>query len=96
MSEDKTFKHESLQDTASILAYLDALRESFAKGALVLTSKEKELVLQPKGLIRFDIEAKRKDSQRKLTLKFSWKDCEEPMDDAEDLTIEARAGDTGR
>ncbi|GAB7081819.1 amphi-Trp domain-containing protein [Megalodesulfovibrio paquesii] len=96
MSDDKTFKHESLQDPASVLAYLDALREGLAKGALVLTTKEKELVLQLKGLIRFDIEAKRKDSQRKLTLKLTWKDCDEPMDDAEDLSIEARPVDAQR
>ncbi len=93
MSEDKTFKHESLQDRASILAYLDALRQSFADGQLVLASKDKEVLLEPKGLIRFDIEAKRKGDQRKLTLKMSWKEGDDITDAGDALVFEARPED---
>ena len=93
MSEDKTFKHESLQDRTSVLAYLDALRQSFIDGKLVLASKDKELELEPKGLIRFDIEAKRKGDQRKLTLKMSWKEGDDSTDAGDALVFEARPGD---
>ena len=75
MSEDTTsFKHESLQDLDSIIAYLEAVRDGFAKKRLTLTDAEHELVLEPKGLIRFDLEAKCKGQGCKLTLKFTWKE----------------------
>lgn len=74
MSEDTSFKHESLQDLDSIIAYLEAVRDGFAKKRLTLTDEEHEMILEPKGLIRFDLEAKCKGQGCKLTLKFSWKD----------------------
>ena len=74
MSEDTTFKHESLQDLDSIIAYLEAVRDGFAKKRLTLADGEHEMVLEPKGLIRFDLEAKCKGQGCKLALKFSWKD----------------------
>lgn len=90
MSEEKSFKHESMQDRASILAYLDTLREGFAAGTLVLSTKDKELILDPVGMIRFDIEAKRKGEHRKLTLKFAWRDQTAEEVGEEPLIIEAK------
>ena len=36
---DERFKHESMQDTESILKYLDALRSGFETGQIVFSSK---------------------------------------------------------
>jgi len=72
--QNRNFKHETVQDLHSILAYLDAVRDGLAQGRLVLESKGKELVLEPKGLVAFDIEAKSKGDRRKLSLHFAWKD----------------------
>lgn len=74
MGDDTLFKHESLQDLDTIIAYLEAVRDGFARRRLILTDQDKELVLVPKGLVRFDLEAKCKGQSCKLTLKFAWKD----------------------
>ncbi len=71
-SADSSFKHLSLQDSESIIAYLEALGVGFKQGALLFSTDSKRLVLKPQGLIKLEVEAKRKDEQMKLTLKFRW------------------------
>ena len=62
---DEHFKHESLQDTETILEYLDALRSGFASGQIVFSTKTNEVTLEPTGLIQFDLQAKKKGDRRK-------------------------------
>ncbi len=78
MPTDGSFKFESVQDLESILPYLDALRDGLAKGRLRLVSKDREVVLEPRGIINFDVEARRKGNRLKLQLKLSWKAEEDP------------------
>ncbi len=87
---DERFKHESLQDTESILEYLDALRSGFESGQIVFSTKSNEVILEPKGLIQFDLEAKRKGDRRKLILKFNWKEAADSPTDDDSLMIEPR------
>jgi amphi-Trp domain-containing protein len=74
MSNDGSFRYESLQDTESIIEYLDVLRQGFASGKLRVAVRDKEMVLEPKGLIEFHLEVKRKDERQRLSMKFTWKD----------------------
>jgi len=86
MGEDTLFKHESLQDLDSVIAYLEAVRDGFAQRRLTLADQERQIILEPMGLVRFNLEAKCKGQGCKLTLKFAWKD--QPADqDAGNLTI---------
>lgn len=71
-SGNDSFKHESLQDCDSIIKYINALGEGFSQGALLFMSDGKRVVLKPQGLVKLEIEAKRKDDQIKLALKFRW------------------------
>jgi amphi-Trp domain-containing protein len=89
MSGATSFKHETVQDLESIVAYLDAVKEGLVAGKLVLASRGKELVLEPKGLVTFSVEARYKGDRRKLALHFAWK--ESPLFEATDdpLTINA-------
>lgn len=88
MGDDTLFKHESLQDLDTVIAYLEAVRDGFTRRRLTLTDQEREIVLEPKGLVRFDLEAKCKGQGCKLTLKFTWKD--RPSDEESgNLTIAA-------
>lgn len=88
MGDDTLFKHESLQDLDSVIAYLEAVRDGFTRRRLTLTDQEREIVLEPKGLVRFDLEAKCKGQGCKLTLKLAWKD--RPSDEESgNLTIAA-------
>lgn len=71
------FKHESLQDRQSIVKYLNALSEGFENGQLVFANKDKQIIFEPRGLLKLDVKAKRKNEKVKLSLKFSWKEDSE-------------------
>ena len=66
------FKHESLEDSVSIGKYLDALKEGFENGALQFSTDSRRLEASPQGLIHVEIEARRKNGEVKLSLKFRW------------------------
>lgn len=66
------FKHESLQDRETIVRYLNAIKDGFVKGRISLGSKEKKIVLEPRGLLDLEIRAKRKNNRVKISLKVSW------------------------
>ncbi len=84
------FKHESLQDCASIARYLQALQEGLAKGHLELVSDEQTVILDPNGLVELEIRAKRKGNRRKFSLKLSWRDDDTKSDNGGDaLEIKA-------
>ncbi len=72
MSSSEFFKHESVQDHLSITRYLDALSDGFAGRQLVISTEDKRMVLTPQGIIQLEVEAKRKDSEIRLSLKFRW------------------------
>ncbi len=76
------FKHESLQDKESIVEYFTALSEGFSKGRLAFANKEKQIIFEPKGLLKLDVKAKRKNDKVKFSLKVSWK--EEAIDKKKD------------
>ncbi|MBI5179729.1 MAG: amphi-Trp domain-containing protein [Nitrospinae bacterium] len=85
---DDDFKHESLQDKESIFKYLKAVGEGFKNGRLLLGSRQKNLILEPKGLMKFEVKAKRKGDTIKLALRFDWKDDgPAPAAQGEPLTI---------
>ena len=77
----RNFEHDSLQDPASIVEYLEALTQGFKSGRLLFCAGKKEMVLKPGKLLKFSVRAKRKDRSAKVTLKMSWKDLE-PHDDS--------------
>jgi len=92
MSEaDDEFKHESIQDTELIIKYLDALTEGFKNGKLVFGTKLKKFILEPNGLLRLGINAKRKGKKVKISLKASWTEGREGKDYSQD-PLEIKSG----
>jgi amphi-Trp domain-containing protein len=93
-SASDSFKHESMQDCDSIIKYFNALNEGFCNGTLSFSTDTKRLVLKPHGLIRLEVEAKRKDGQVKLNLAFRWSEEQAGASEAaaEPLTISAEDG----
>jgi len=90
MSQDKEFKHESIQDNQSIIGYLEALRDGFVSGNMVFATRVSDMELHPGGMIKLEVEAKKKGPHRKLALKFTWREgAEEPAQD-ESFSIEPR------
>jgi len=76
MADIEEFEHESIQDNETVGAYLESLIEGFRKGEIVLTSDSRRIELHPNNVLHFDLEAKKKGSKSKLTIKLSWRRSE--------------------
>ena len=88
MPSRNDFKHESLQDTESVVRYLSALIEGFEKGRLEFTSDDQTLALEPRGLLELEVRAKRRGGRVKVALKFAWREeRDEEREPANGLTI---------
>jgi amphi-Trp domain-containing protein len=74
------FKHESLEDSDTIIKYLNALKEGFESGTLSFASDDQKLVVKPRGLINLDVEARRKGDEIKLHLKMRWTEDVRPTE----------------
>ncbi len=75
MASEKEFRHESIQDTESIIKYLTTFSEGFQKGEIEFRSGTDEIIIRPTGLIQMEIKAKNRDRKSKLSIKFSWKEA---------------------
>jgi len=84
---ENRFKFESLQDNETIISYLESLKQGFMDGRLSFSWRDKNMELEPKGLIRFDVEARKKGDEHKLTLRFSWTEGEQAELTSEPLRI---------
>jgi amphi-Trp domain-containing protein len=80
-SAEDNFKHVSLQDCQSIIRYLEALSDGFRQGALLFSTDNRQLKLNPQGLIELTVEAKRKEDRMKLEIKMRWSEDERPGSD---------------
>jgi amphi-Trp domain-containing protein len=68
------FKHESVQDPQSVVRFLQALSDGFQGGRLLFRAGEAELIVEPQGLIKFAIKAKRDGKRIRITTRMSWKE----------------------
>ncbi|MCJ2164401.1 MULTISPECIES: amphi-Trp domain-containing protein [unclassified Pseudodesulfovibrio] len=73
MADDK-FIFDSLQDSDTIKAFLQALTEGFDKGSITLDTNGDEIHLSPKGLLSFTVKARKKGNENKLSIKIAWKE----------------------
>jgi len=87
------FSYESVQDANSLVEYLQALTEGFAKGTMRFSRKDLELALSPQGLIGFAVEAKGKDGRMKLALKFTWREDVETKETGDDTLVICPGGE---
>ena len=87
------FRHESLQDSHAVVQYLNALAEGIEKGTLEFRDEQGEIILEPGGMIRFQLEAREKSDRHSLTLKMSWKQRSEKRRDSGPLRINGRSDD---
>jgi amphi-Trp domain-containing protein len=83
------FDHESIQDTGSIVKYLEALAEGFRSGTLQFSAGKKAIRLRPSGLLELSLKAKRKSGQARLQLEVAWKEPKKkPQEDQPPLKIQ--------
>ena len=74
VDQEKEFQHESIEDTESIIRYLDTLADGFRRQRLEFRAEREQIILKPHGLIQLEIKAKNRNKKSKLSLKFTWKD----------------------
>lgn len=88
---DDDFRHESVQDPRSIVKYLEAITGGIEKGHIQLGAGEHQLVLHPKGMLEFEVVAKRKSGRVKFVLELHWRESD-GLDAAGDkLTIRSES-----
>ncbi len=89
MARLREFEYDSLQDRESIVKYLDAISQGFARGRLVFGSEGERMILEPQGLIKFSIKVSDKSDKVKLSVKFTWTDRDEKLAKKKPLEIES-------
>ena len=70
----KGFRHESLQDTASIRNILKALSSGFEKGKVSFSDEEDEIVMEPTGLLHLKLSATQDENQRRINIRITWQE----------------------
>lgn len=91
--QSERFVYESLQDIDTVVTHLRAVADGLAQGRLRLASDDRELVLQPQGLLRTRLKAGRTGARNQLLLKLSWRDPDAPAAVADTLQISSDAPD---
>ncbi len=86
---DDDFRHESVQDSHSIVKYLQAITSGIEKGHIQLGTADHLLDLRPKGMLELEVRAKRKGGRAKLTLVLHWRESDEHDAASSQLTINA-------
>lgn len=74
MADHGSFEYASYQDLDTIQKFLESLTQGFAKERIVLSSGEDTIELTPKNLLKFSVNAKKKEDKTKLSIKISWKE----------------------
>ncbi|MBU2512775.1 amphi-Trp domain-containing protein [bacterium] len=83
-ANNNEFKHESYQDSSTIVDYLKSIIEGIEKGIISMGNDKAKIDLEPQGLLKMKIEAKRKSSGSKLSLQVSWKENSKSKSNFED------------
>jgi amphi-Trp domain-containing protein len=91
MGGKKRFSYESVEDLESVLKYLQAIRQGFIDGRLSFAHRDQNLVLEPRGLLDFALEASSKGKAHSLKMKFKWKD-KSPEEEAEPQPLSISTG----
>lgn len=88
MAQNKKFVYESIQDSQSIRDYIQSLMDGIEKGQIRLVSNGDEIVLNPGSLLNFEVKAKKKGEENKLSLCITWKNHAKKLSIYEDNNIE--------
>lgn len=88
MSDDD-FRHESVHDPRSIVKYLQAITTGIERGHIQLGAAEHLLDLRPKGMLEFEVRAKRRGGRVMLALELHWRESDEHDPAGNTLTISA-------
>ena len=69
---NKSFRHESLQDSDSVRDILEAITRGLERGSLSLSDGDGRIDMKPEGLLSVKVTASEEDSEQRLNLRLSW------------------------
>ncbi|MBR9884130.1 MAG: amphi-Trp domain-containing protein [Oceanospirillales bacterium] len=81
------FRHQSLQDSKSIQALLEAVSKGIERGELSFSDKDGEIIMHPKGLLELKLSASEEDSRHRLDIRISWS-ADDRLDVGDTLKVE--------
>lgn len=67
-----SFRHESLQDAESIQQILRSITKGIAKGRVVLSDEDGDIVMEPDGLLHLKVTGEQDESRHRLNIRISW------------------------
>jgi len=68
----KSFRHESLQDAASIQEIMTAISAGIAKGKVSFSDEEDKIVMHPEGLLHMKVTAAQEEDRDRISIRISW------------------------
>lgn len=68
----KSFRHESLQDAASIQEVLLAISDGIAKGKVSFSDSDDRIVMRPEGLLHMKVTASQEEDRDRISIRVSW------------------------
>jgi len=68
----KSFRHESLQDAASIQEILLAISEGIAKGKVSFSDSDDKIMMRPEGLLHMTVTASQEEDRDRISIRVSW------------------------
>lgn len=78
-------EHESLQDSATVIGYLQALIEGIQAGKIEISDEEDSQTLTPSALTLMSIKARKTKQEQTLRLRLKWHS--ELSDEAEESAL---------
>lgn len=68
----KNFRHESLQDTKTIIKILEAMTEGLSKGKLSFSDEDDTILIEPEGLLHLKVKASQEDNRQRFSIQVGW------------------------
>lgn len=68
----KSFRHESLQDAASIQEILAAISAGILSGKVTFSDSDDKIVMRPEGLLHMSVAASQEEDRDRISIRVSW------------------------
>jgi len=86
----KSFRHESLQDAASIQEILTAISDGLAKGKVSFSDADDKIVMRPEGLLHMKVTASQEEDRDRISIRVSWQVEEKQVKKKKPLRVSAK------
>ncbi len=68
----KSFRHESLQDAETIQELLKSVARGFARGELLFSDEEDEIIMHPEGLMDLKVTSNQEENRHRINIRITW------------------------